>query len=99
MKHTKSMIYKPTEESRELFVVAINEGRLYRDRIIPVLENMKRYFRKGTFDKARAADQFFYIATAASDQYYKDFGYKFDVTARYTAAVDMVDYYMDAITE
>lgn len=98
MTHTRSMIYKPSEEARELFVVAINEGRLYHDRIIPALENMKRYYRKGTFNKEKAADMFFYIATAASDQYFKDFGYKFDVTARYTAAVDMVDYYMDKIT-
>ena len=97
MKHTKNMIYKPTEESRELFLVATNESKLYFQMILPAIENLRRKYCKGIFDKEKAADLFYYVATAASNQYKKDFGYSFDVTARYTAAVDMVEAYMEDI--
>lgn len=33
MKRTKSMIYKETQESRELFLYATNSGDLYRGMI------------------------------------------------------------------
>jgi hypothetical protein len=97
MKHTKSMTYKPTEESRELLLFATNDSRLYFQSIIPAIENLKKKYQKGTFDKEKAADLFYYVATAASNKYFKDYGYKFDVTARYTAAVDMVADYMEDI--
>lgn len=97
MKHTANMIYKPTEESRELYLVATNDSRLYSAMIIPAIANLKRKYNKGIFDETKAADLFYYIATAASNQYKRDFGYAFDVTARYTAAVDMVACYMEDI--
>lgn len=97
MKKTKSMIYKPTEESKELFLVATNDGRLYSRQIVYIIRSLAKKYAKGIFDQEKAADAFYYAATAASDQYYKDFGYRFTVTDRYTAAVDMVTYYMENI--
>ena len=38
-------------------------------------------------------DAYYNVATEASKMYQKDFGYSFSVTDRYTAAVDMVNYY------
>ena len=99
MKHTKSMIYKPTAESEELYLTAANDGDLYRRLTLPVLHNLIRYYKKGVFDQEKAADALYIVATAASDQYYKDFGYRFSVTERYTAAVDLVSRYMDYIKE
>lgn len=97
MKRTSSMIYRPTEESKELYLVATNESRLYFQQILPIIKNLGKKMRKGTFDKDKAADAFYYVATAASNQYKKDFGYSFSVQDRFTAAVDMVDSYMEDI--
>lgn len=97
MKHTKSMTYKPSDEARELFLFAINTGDLYRQRISPAIANLRRKAVKGTYDREKAADLFYYIATAASDMYNREFGYRFDVTARWTAAVDMAEYFEEEI--
>lgn len=97
MTHTKSMIYKPTAESKELFLVATNESRLYNCMIIPVVRSLAKKMQKGIFDQEKAVDAFYYVADAASKQYKKDYGYMFTVTERYTAAADMLDYYMENI--
>lgn len=97
MKRTKNMVYKPSTEAHELLLYAINDGDLYRSMISPVIENMKRKVKKGVYDAVKAQDAFYHVATEASNHYFRDFGYKFDVTARFTAAVEMADYYTDEI--
>lgn len=99
MTRTKSMIYRPTEEARELLIVATNNGTYHRSMILPIITNLRRKYKKGTFDHDKAADAFYRVATAASDHYRKDYGYGFTVADRFTAAVDMVNYYMEDITE
>lgn len=91
MKHTKNMIYNPTNESRELYLYATNSGDLYRSQIQYIENNLRKKMGKGLFDRKKAVDAFYYAADSASKMYKKDFGYMFDVTARYTAAVDMCD--------
>ena len=95
MKRTKSMIYRETEESRELFLYATNDGELYRSMICPIIANMKKKATKGIYDAEKAADAFYHVATEASKHYFRDFGYKFSVTDRFTAAVDMAEYYAE----
>lgn len=97
MKRTKSMIYKPSEEARELLLVATNEGKLYTSMIVPIVRNLAKKMAKGVFNADKAIDAFYYVADAASKQYHKDYGYLFTVTERFTAASDMVDYYMENI--
>lgn len=103
MKHTKAMIYKPSDEARELLLYAINTGRLYADRIVPVVKNMAKKYAKGIWDASKAVDAFYPIATDAAKMYAKEFARNpewpviFDVTARFTCAADMVDYYMENI--
>lgn len=97
MKRTKSMVYNPTTESRELFLYATNDGILYRQMISPVIENMKRKVVKGIYDAEKAQAAYYRIATEASNHYYRDFGYKFSVQDRFTAACDMVEYYEDEV--
>jgi hypothetical protein len=99
MKRAKNMIYKASDEARELFLYATNSGVLYDRQIKPSIENLRKKARKGTFDKDKAADLFYYVATSASVMYDKDFGFSFSVQQRFTAAVDMVDFYIDEIEE
>lgn len=99
MKRTKNMIYKASDEARELFLYATNSGVLYDRQIKPSIENLRKKARKGTFDKDKAADLFYYVATSASAMYDKDFGFSFSVQQRFTAAVDMVNFYIDEIEE
>lgn len=93
MKRTKSMIYKETEESRELFLYATNNGNLYRSTITPIIENMRKKVKKGIYDKEKAIDAYYHVATEASKMYEKDFGYRFNVTDRFTVAVEMAERY------
>lgn len=95
MKRTKSMIYKETVESRELFLYTTNDGELYRKMITPTIESLRKKAAKGQYDKEKAVDAYYYITTEASKRYNKDFGYSFSVQDRFTAAVEMEEYYRD----
>ena len=95
MKRTASMKYNETPESRELFMYATNCGSLYQQRIMPAIANLRKKAIKGTYDADKAVDLYYYIATAASDMYNREFGYKFSVADRFTAAVDMEAYYRE----
>lgn len=97
MKRTKSMIYKETEEARELFLYATNDGDLYRSMISPIIANLKKKAAKGIYDAEKAADAFYHVATEASRHYFRDFGYSFSVGDRFTVAVDMADYYSEEV--
>lgn len=97
MKRTKTMIYKPTEESRELFLYATNCGDLYRSMTTPLIANLKKKVAKGIYDANKAVDAYYNIATEASNKYQKDFGYSFGVTDRFTVAVEMEAYYKDEV--
>ena len=97
MKHTKSMNYNPTIESRELFLYATNDGNIYRQMATPIINNLRKKAQKGMYDKEKAVDAWYKVATEASNKYYKDFGYKFSVTDRFTAAVDMADHYEEEV--
>lgn len=97
MKRTKSMIYRETEESRELFLYAINDGELYRSMISPIIANLHKKALKGIYDAEKAVDAFYPVATEASRHYARDFGYSFSVGDRFTAAADMAEYYKDEV--
>lgn len=99
MKRTKSMSYKASDEAYELFLYATNEGNLYRQEIKPAIENLKKKVAKGAYDADKAADLFYYAADRAAKMYTQSFGGKFTVQQRFTAAVDMVEFYDDLIHE
>ena len=90
MQKTSSMVYRPSEEARELYLVADNESRLYPMKQA-IENNLIKKIAKGIFDAEKATEAFFHLATAASNQYKKDFGYAFNVTERWTAAQDLRD--------
>lgn len=103
MKRTKSMVYAPSTEARELTLYAINDGRLYDCWMVPIVRNLARKYSKGTFNADRAIDAFYPVATEAAKKYCKEFTRVedaprvFSVTDRFTTAADMVDYYMENI--
>lgn len=99
MKRTKSMIYKPTEESRELFLYTTNDGDLYRGITTAIIKNLHSKYKKGTYSKEKAVDAFYHLATEGSRKYNRDFGYSFSVMDRFTAAVEMEDYYFEQVQE
>ena len=95
MKHTKSMIYTPSTEATELFIYTTNDSYLYHHHTKAIIYNLKKKAIKGTYNSEKAVDLYYYLATEASNKYYKDFGYKFSVTDRYTVAVGLENYYKD----
>ena len=97
MKRTKNMIYNPTTETHELFLYAVNDGKLYRRMINHVLDNLEKKIGKGIYDRNKAVDAWYYVATEASKSYEKDFGYRFSVADRFTVATDMAEYYEEQI--
>ena len=103
MKHTKSMIIKESDESRELGLYADNERNIYFGYIIPACKNLARKYKKGVFDPVLAIDAFYPAACAAAKQYCKEFARiedapnVFDVTARYTAAAYLLKCHMENI--
>ena len=96
MKRTKSMIYQKTQESTELFCFTTNTSDLY-PQICATVRNLAKKFAKGVYDAEKAVDAFYYIACAASDLYKKWFGYGFSIQDRFTAAVDLRDYFTENI--
>ena len=97
MKRTKNMVYKETTESRELFLYATNDGNLYRQMATPIIESLKKKAAKGVYNSDKAVDAWYPVATSASNKYNKDYGYSFSVQDRFTAAVDMEEYYREEI--
>lgn len=97
MKRTKSMVYTPSAEAHELLLYAINDGDLYSQMVTPIIDNLHKKAKKGIYDKEKAVDAFYHVATEASKHYYRDFGYSFSVTDRFTCAVEMADYYEDEV--
>lgn len=103
MKRTKSMIYTPSTEARELTLYAVNTQRLYSMMIVPVVRNLAKKYSKGAFDADKAIDAFYPVACEAARMYCREFArledapHVFSVTDRFTTAADMVEEYMENI--
>lgn len=94
MKRTKSMQYKETTESRELFLYIVNDGELYRQAKY-IIESLRKKAIKGIYNPDKAVDAWYNLATVGSQQYKKDFGYSFSVQDRFTCATDLEEYYRE----
>lgn len=92
MTRTKSMIYKETNESRELSLYAENTASIWNRAIQPVIDNLTKKVAKGVYDSEKAIIACFHVMTAASNMYKKEYGYSFSVGDRWTAATDLRDY-------
>jgi hypothetical protein len=99
MKRTKSMVYKETVESKELTLYTLNDYTLYRLYIAPLIMNLTRKAANGIYDKEKAIDGWFAVATKASKFYNKDFGYSFSVQDRFTTAIELEEFFHDQVFE
>ena len=99
MKLTKSMYENQTIESRELYLYCDNNYELYKYSISQVLASLKRKYKKGVFDRQKAIEAFYHVATRGSELYFKDFGYKFNVNQRWNAAIELLNSYIEEIEE
>lgn len=99
MKKTRSMKYVPSVESHELYLYASNCARL-ADLGNNILENLRRKVSAGVYDHEKAIAAMYRFACEGSKLYNRDFGYSFDVTARYTCACDLVrDFELDELED
>lgn len=96
MKRTSSMNYVASAEATELRLYAENTYSIYRQ-IECVVANLKKKAAKGLYDSDKAIEAWYYVADAASKAYNKDFGYKFTVTERWSAAVELEETYREEV--
>lgn len=102
MTKSKNMHVMETDEARELALYTENNFELYR-RALPIIANLNRKVKRGVYDAEKAIDAFYPLTTEAAKMYSREFGHfhqwntVFDVTARYTAAAEMVEFFADMI--
>lgn len=66
MKLTKSMIYRPSVEARELYLFADNTYEIYARNLRPIFENLSRKMEKRIYEPMEAVKLYYYAMTAAS---------------------------------
>lgn len=88
MKRTKSMYYEETVESRELVLYTENNYECYR-MYEQISKNLRRKMYSGVYNAEKAIDAFYPLTTYASDLYNREFGFRFSVQQRFTAAADI----------
>lgn len=97
MKKTPNMVIKETDESRELALCLANDGRLW-SWIMHIKDTLAKHIKKGVYDHERAIEAYYPVATKEAKLYIAEFGSDdgfaqcFDVTARWTAAEDLLCY-------
>lgn len=97
---------KHTCESRELSLYAVNDHAIYTSAIMPAIRCLSKKYRAGIFDADKATKQFYHVATFAAKEYARAFCDKatpyykvFSTEDRHLTAADLLDYYMEDITE
>lgn len=98
MKRTKAMVYQPTAKSNEL--VAYITGGAYSKDIGVLLQNFQVKLRMGKYNKNDAIDRYYSLVSDAALKYQREYfatEYKFSVTEKYSAAVDLEAYYLPEV--
>jgi hypothetical protein len=62
-----------SEEAWELYLFSVNDGDLYRQKIEPILANLKKKIKKGTYDETLALKQWRYAADDGAQKYTKEY--------------------------
>lgn len=103
MKRTNAMYYKPSTESKELTLCAVNMVEVW-PRMEAVIKMLSRKARKGIYDKSKAVEAFYPVMTEAAKIYCREYGNRlesfshiFSVTDRFTAAIEIERYFRDDI--
>lgn len=89
--------------SRELFLFAYSDANLYRQRILPIIQNLQKKVKKGTYDSSKALTLWKYAADDAAVRYGKEFGgdgkKMFSVADRKETAKELAEYYDEHVME
>lgn len=99
MKRTNNMIYRATEESKELTLALVNDGEFYDRFITPVINNLSKKLNKGIYDTDKAVDAWYPVATEYAKKYAKLYGGRFTVQHRFTTAVELEEYFREDVEE
>lgn len=62
-----------THEEQEIYLYAVNDGRLYENMAKPIMRNMARKINNGTYDKDKAVVAWEYLVKDAIEKYNKEF--------------------------
>src|SRR5450756_2136636 len=62
-----------SEEAWELYLFGVNDADLYRQRIEPILANLKKKIKKGTYDETLALKRWKYAADDGAQRYTKEY--------------------------
>jgi hypothetical protein len=84
-------------EARELYLYADNDGQLYKQKREPIEKNLMKKIEKGKYNSKLAVKLWMYLADAGSKKYDKDFGFKFSVKDRKSAAEAFSDDFEEMI--
>lgn len=106
MKKTRNMVYKRSDESKELLLCTINNGDIYRGAIKPICRAIAKKHKANIFDLDKATGAFYRVANISAKDYWaklcspdSKWNDIFSVQCRYTVAVDLLNYYTDYIIE
>lgn len=100
MKKSKNMVIMPSVESRELCLYVENRQE-FNSPINFIAKNFARKMKKGIYDRQKAIDALYPITTEGAKMYEREFGTPgaacpiFNVTARYSAAAELLDIVKD----
>jgi hypothetical protein len=61
-------------DARELFLYIDSDSNLYRQMVIPIMQNLARKIGRGAYDKAKAVKLWNYLADEGAKRYTKEFG-------------------------
>lgn len=67
-------VYKDKDAAREIQLYADNDSMLYHQRRLPILKNLSKKYKKGTYDVEKAAKLWRYYIDAAMQKYHREFG-------------------------
>lgn len=60
--------------ARELELYTDNDSQIYRSRITPIKDNLRKKIAKGVFDYNRSVDLWMYAVEDGAKKYFKEFG-------------------------
>ena len=95
----------PETEAHELALYTVNEADLYRQRAQPIMTNLRKKIRKGTYDAVKALKLWAYLADAGAQKYTKEIGEGgpngsygiFSKADRALAAKELAEHYEDEL--
>jgi hypothetical protein len=92
------------QAAHELYLFAVNDAGLYRQRILPIIANLKRKIKRGVYDPVLALKLWKYAADDAAQRYTREYGEGkgygvFTVPTRKETAAHLADHYMEHVRE